>query len=157
MRRRVIPAAAALALTLAVTACGASNESGGGDNGGGGDAVTLDGGGSTAQAKAQGIWRDAYQTDSGNTVNYEEVGSGTGRENFASGAYLFAGSDAYLSDDEGELSAAKDQCGTDPIEVPAYVSPIAVAFNVEGVDSLNMSPETIANVFNGTITKWNDD
>ena len=41
--------------------------------------------------------------------------------------------------------------------MPAYVSPIAVAFNVEGVDSLNMSAETIANVFNGTITKWNDD
>ena len=41
--------------------------------------------------------------------------------------------------------------------MPAYVSPIAVAFNLEGVDSLNMSAETIANVFNGTITKWNDD
>ena len=41
--------------------------------------------------------------------------------------------------------------------MPAYVSPIAVAFNLEGVDSLNMSAETVANVFNGTITKWNDD
>ena len=41
--------------------------------------------------------------------------------------------------------------------MPAYVSPIAVAFNLEGVDSLNMSAETIANIFNGTITKWNDD
>ena len=40
--------------------------------------------------------------------------------------------------------------------MPAYVSPIAVAFNLEGVDSLNMSAETIANIFNGTITKWND-
>ena len=49
------------------------------------------------------------------------------------------------------------QCGSDPIEVPAYVSPIAVAFNVEGVDSLNLTAETIANIFNGTITKWNDD
>ena len=62
-----------------------------------------------------------------------------------------------MNDDEGELSAAAETCGSDPIEVPAYVSPIAVAFNVEGVDSLNMSAETIANVFNGTITKWNDD
>jgi phosphate transport system substrate-binding protein len=156
MRRRLVPAVAALALGLSVTACGAGNESDAGE--GGGDAVTLDGGGATSQAKAQGVWRANYQDDSGNTVNYEEVGSGTGRENFNSGAYSFAGSDSYLNDDEGELSAAKEQCnGEDPIEVPAYVSPIAVAFNLEGIDSLNMSAETVANIFNGTITKWNDD
>ena len=123
----------------------------------GGDAVTLNGGGATSQAKAQGVWRAAYQDDSGNTVNYEEVGSGTGRENFNSKAYVFAGTDSYLNDDEGELTAAKERCGgTDAIEVPAYVSPIAVAFNLPGVDTLNMSSETIANIFNGTITKWND-
>ena len=119
---------------VSVTACGAGNESDGGSGDGGGDAVTLDGGGATSQAKAQGVWRANYQNDSGNTVNYEEVGSGTGRENFNSGAYIFAGSDSYMNDDEGELSAAKEQCGSDPIEVPAYVSPIAVAFNVAGVD-----------------------
>ncbi len=157
IRRRLVPAVAALALAVSVTACGAGNESDAGGGDGGGDAVTLDGGGATSQAKAQGVWRAAYQDDSGNTVNYEEVGSGTGRENFNSGAYVFAGSDSYMNDDEGELSAAAETCGSDPIEVPAYVSPIAVAFNLEGVDSLNMSAETIANVFNGTITKWNDD
>lgn len=157
-RRRILPATAALALGVALTACGAGNESDTGNGDGGGDAVTLNGGGSTAQAKAQAAWRAAYQDDSGNTVNYEEVGSGTGRENFNSGAYVFAGSDSYIIDDEGELTAAKERCGgTDPIEVPAYVSPIAVAFNLPGVDSLNMSAETVANIFNGTITTWNDD
>ena len=70
--------------------------------------MTLDGGGATSQAKAQGVWRAAYQDESGNTVNYEEVGSGTGRENFNSGAYVFAGSDSYMDDDEGELSAATE-------------------------------------------------
>ena len=157
IRRRLVPAVAALAMAISVTACAAGNESDAGGGDGGGDAVTLDGGGATSQAKAQGVWRAAYQDESGNTVNYEEVGSGTGRENFNSGAYVFAGSDSYMNDDEGELSAAAETCGSDPIEVPAYVSPIAVAFNLEGVDSLNMSAETVANVFNGTITKWNDD
>jgi phosphate transport system substrate-binding protein len=155
--RRLLTAVAALALGLSVTACGAANEGSGGDGGSGGDAVTLDAGGATSQAKAEGVWRANYQDESGNTVNYEEVGSGTGRENFNSGAYVLAGSDSYLNDDEGELSAAKERCGSDPIEVPAYVSPIAVAFNVEGVDSLNLSAETVANIFNGTITTWNDD
>ena len=157
IRRRLVPAVAALAMAISVTACAAGNESDAGGGDGGGDAVTLDGGGATSQAKAEGIWRDKYQTDSGNTVNYEEVGSGTGRENFNSGAYSFAGSDSYMNDDEGELSAAKEQCGSDPIEVPAYVSPIAVAFNVPGVDTLNLSAETIANIFNGSITTWDDD
>jgi phosphate transport system substrate-binding protein len=156
-RRGIVPAVAALALALSVTACGAGNESSG--SGGGDDAVTLNGGGATSQAKAEGVWRDAYQTDSGNTVNYEEVGSGTGRENFNSGAYSFAGTDSYIDDDEGELSAAKERCnGEDPIEVPAYVSPIAVAFNLGGdITSLNMSSETIADIFNGSITTWSDD
>jgi phosphate transport system substrate-binding protein len=157
LRRRVLPAVAALALGLSVTACGAGNESDGGSGGGGSDAVTLNGGGATSQAKAQGVWRANYQDASGNTVNYEEVGSGTGRENFNSGAYSFAGSDSYLNDDEGELSAAKERCnGEDPIEVPAYVSPIAVAFNLPGIDSLNMSPKTVAEIFSEKITKWND-
>jgi phosphate transport system substrate-binding protein len=156
IRRRFLPAVAALALGLSVTACGAGNESGGDGGSSGGDAVTLDAGGATSQAKAEGVWRAKYQDESGNTVNYEEVGSGTGRENFNSGAYVFAGSDSYLTDDEGELSAAKERCGSDPIEVPAYVSPIAVAFNVPGVDSLNLSPKTIAEIFAEKITKWDD-
>ena len=99
IRRRLVPAVAALALAISVTACAAGNESDAGGGDGGGDAVTLDGGGATSQAKAQGVWRAAYQDDSGNTVNYEEVGSGTGRENFNSGAYVFAGSDSYMNDD----------------------------------------------------------
>ena len=45
----------------------------------------------------------------------------------------FAGSDAYLDDDEGELADAKKRCGGQtPIEVPDYISPIAVVFNVDG-------------------------
>ena len=91
------------------------------------------------------------------TVNYDPVGSGDGRTNFIEGGVSFAGSDSYLNDDEGELTGAKERCsGEDPIEVPAYVSPIAVAFNVEGVDALNLDADTIAQIFDGKITNWND-
>lgn len=149
LRRVALPAVAVLTVGLTLSACGDKN---GGSGSSGGD--TLNGGGSTAQAVAQQTWRANYQKTNGGTINYEEVGSGTGVENFTSKAYSFAGSDAYLSTDQ--LSAAKDTCGADPIEVPAYVSPIAVAFNLSGVKSLNLDAETIANIFNGTITKWND-
>ncbi|MCB0907479.1 MAG: phosphate ABC transporter substrate-binding protein PstS [Nocardioidaceae bacterium] len=160
IRRAILPGIAALALTL--SACGASNEgdtSGdGGDTGSTALSGTLNAGGASSQESAQGAWRAGFQTDNADvTINYDPVGSGTGRENFNNGGYSFAGSDSYLNDDEGELTAAKERCGgEDAIEVPAYVSPIAVVFNLEGVDSLNLSASVIAQIFDGKITKWND-
>lgn len=148
LRRATLPAIAVLTVGLTLTACG--NNSGGSS---GGD--TLTGGGSTAQAVAEQTWRADYQkAHSGTTINYEEVGSGTGVTNFISKAYSFAGSDAFLTTDQ--LAQAKQTCGADAIEVPDYVSPLAVVYKLSGVDSLNLSGETLANIFNGTITKWND-
>ncbi len=154
IRRAVVPGIAAL--TLALSACGAGNEASG--DSGSALSGTLNGGGSSAQESAQGAWRAGFQSaNSGVTVNYDPVGSGTGRENFLSEAYLFAGSDSALSADEGEIDAAKKRCGgADAIEVPAYVSPIAVVFNLEGVDSLQLSAPVIAAIFDGKITSWDD-
>ena len=155
IRRAIVPGIAALALAL--TGCGAGNESDSTDSGSG-LSGTLNGGGSSAQESAQAAWRAGFQGDnSGATVNYDPVGSGTGRENFISGAYAFAGSDSALSTDEGEVDKAKATCGgEDAIEVPAYVSPIAVVYNLEGVDDLQLSAPVIAAIFDGKITKWND-
>ena len=147
LRRVALPVAAVLAAGLTLTACG--------DKSGGSSGDTINGGGATSQQNAQTAWRAAYQkSHSGTTINYELVGSGTGVTNFTSKAYSFAGSDAYLTSDE--LASATKTCGGDPIEVPAYVSPIAVAFNLPGVTSLNLDAKTIADIFNGTVTTWND-
>jgi phosphate transport system substrate-binding protein len=164
IRRAVVPGIAVLAIAL--TGCGASNSDGGSDNGdtGSGDtgssslSGTLAGGGASSQDSAQQAWRAAFQSSNPDVnITYDPVGSGTGRENFISKAYSFAGSDSYITDDEGELSKAKERCGgEDPIEVPAYVSPIAVVFNLSGVDSLNLDAKTIAMIFEGKISKWND-
>ena len=67
----------------------------------------------------------------------------------------FAGSDSALDDEE--LAAAQERCaGGEIFELPNYVSPIAVLYNLEGVDELNLSPATIAGIFTGEITTWND-
>lgn len=157
--RILVPGIAAIALI--VSACGAGNDTDEGTDGGaaGGDfSGTLNGGGASSQEKAQNAWRAGFQTANADaTINYDPVGSGDGRANFISGAFAFAGTDSALDDDEGELSAAQDKCGGDVIQVPAYVSPIAVIFNLDGVDSVNLSPETIANIFNGSITSWDDE
>lgn len=154
VRRAVVPGIAALALAL--SACGAGNESDAAES----DsdlAGTLNGGGASSQEAAQNAWRAGFQQANPDvTVNYDPTGSGGGRENFTSGGFSFAGSDSYLDDDEGELSAAIEQCAADPIEIPNYVSPIAVIFNVDGVDELKLTPEVIAGIFNDKIKKWND-
>ncbi|MDO5628038.1 MAG: phosphate ABC transporter substrate-binding protein PstS [Mobilicoccus sp.] len=160
--RASVPAALALALTL--SACGAANEPdssapGGDGETGNGDAVAADvsgsisGVGASSQAAAIDAWKAQFEgANPDATVNYDPQGSGAGREQFLAGATDFAGSDAYL--DEEELGNVPSQCG-ELIELPAYISPIAVAYNLEGVDEINMSAATLAGVFNGSITTWN--
>jgi phosphate transport system substrate-binding protein len=162
LRRIAAPGIAALALTFVVSACGAANESAT-DSGSKSDSGqtlsgTLSGAGASSQEKAQEAWATGFQgTNDGVTVNYDPLGSGDGRKQFIAKGVSFAGSDSALNDDEGELTAAKKRCGgTDPIEVPAYVSPIAVVFNLDGVKDLQLSAKTISGIFANKITKWND-
>lgn len=119
---------------------------------------TIDATGASSQAAAQEAWVAEFQTANPDvTVNYEPTGSGTGRENFLSGGSTFIGSDRAF-DDEEVAAGGFGACVTDDIvEVPLYISPVAVAFNVEGVDTLNLDAATIAGIFAGTITNWNDD
>ena len=159
---RAVVLSAALAGTLALTACGAANE----ENAGGGATSTAGGSGelsgslagagaSSQQAAMQG-WTAGYSSvQPGVTVNYDPVGSGGGREQFVSGGTDFAGSDAAL--DEEELAAAQERCaGGEVFELPNYISPIAVVYNLEGVEDLNLSPEVLAGIFDQQITTWND-
>ncbi|MFI5622210.1 phosphate ABC transporter substrate-binding protein PstS [Nocardioides sp. NPDC051685] len=157
LRRALVPGITAAALALAISACGAANEQGSDSDGEGTLSGTIKGGGASSQEKGQAAWVAGIQDANPDlSVVYEPVGSGSGREGFISGGYLFAGTDSALNDDEGELSGAKKKCGGDPIQVPAYVSPIAVAFNVEGVDELKLDAATLSGIFSGKITKWND-
>jgi phosphate transport system substrate-binding protein len=154
---RIAAPAAMLALALGLSACGAANESDGGSATASGDSVsgTLNGAGATSQEAAIAAWKKEFQTaNPDSTVNYDPVGSGGGREQFIAGGVAFAGTDSYLEEDE--VTAAKDKCQSDIVEVPVYVSPIAVIFKLDGVDELNLSPKTIGQIFAGKITTWDD-
>lgn len=108
-------------------------------------------------AAAQEAWIAGFQTENPDvTINYEPSGSGAGREAFISGGTAFAGSDSSLSDEE--LAGSFASCAPDSkaVDLPVYISPIAVIFNVEGVKDLNLDSDTIAKIFAGTITKWDD-
>lgn len=118
---------------------------------------TLNGSGATSQQVAVQSWTQLLQSSNADlTVNYDPQGSGTGRESFQSGAVQFAGSDRAFKTDEitaGPFTACAE--GSDLVEIPAYISPIAIIFNVSGVKSLDLDPATLAGIFAGTITKWN--
>ncbi|RJU02149.1 phosphate ABC transporter substrate-binding protein PstS [Arthrobacter frigidicola] len=149
---------------LALTACGSDNatnapagEAGPAESTAAAVSGTLTGAGSSAQNAAMTAWQSGFQSaQSGATVQYSPDGSGAGRDAFLAQGVQFAGSDAALDDEEYE--ASKEICGPDgAINIPAYVSPIAVAFNLPGVESLNLDADTIASIFRGEIETWNDE
>ena len=159
--RWLVVIAFAVALALGVAACGSSGSegTGGGSSSGGGEVSgEIAGAGSTAQQAAQEAWIAEFENEnSGATVSYDPVGSGGGREQFIAGGVAYAGSDAALSTEEGELEKAEKQCSPgELIEVPDYISPIAIVYNLPGVEELKLDPETLAKIFAQEITSWND-
>ncbi|WP_127794107.1 phosphate ABC transporter substrate-binding protein PstS [Agromyces sp. LHK192] len=158
LKRFGVPAVIATAAVLALSSC-ASNESGATtEESASSLSGNLVGAGASSQDSAQQAWIAAFQTANPEvTIDYDPSGSGAGRETFLEGASDFAGSDRAFNDEElAEGGFAKCAPDTDIVELPLYISPIAVIFNLEGVDSLNLDAATVAGIFAGTITTWND-
>jgi phosphate transport system substrate-binding protein len=119
---------------------------------------TLVGAGASSQAAAAEAWVAGFQTANPDvTVTYDPIGSGGGRETFQNGASSFAGSDrAFKIDEIAEDNFGSCEPGTGIFEIPAYISPIAIIFNLDGIDTLNLDPDTLAGIFTGEITNWSD-
>jgi phosphate transport system substrate-binding protein len=120
-------------------------------------AGSIKGEGSSAQTGAVNTWIRNYQVAcSDASIAYASSGSGAGQQDFIAGtAGEFAGSDSPLA--KADQSRADTHCGGDPaIHLPMVVGPIALAYNVAGVGELQLRPATIARIFAGTVTTWND-
>ena len=156
-------AAVLAAGSLALVACGGSADEAatpGTPAASKGPALTgaLAGAGASSQTSAIEAWTAGFQTENeGVTINYDPVGSGGGRDQFTAGAALdFAGSDRAMKPEELTEAAKRCAPGARVVDLPLYISPIAVAYNLKGVDKLNLKPATIAQIFNQKITNWND-
>ena len=112
--------------------------------------------GSTAQANAVTHFAKAYQDAcAGKTLNYTPNGSGAGIADFIAGKTDFGGSDTPLQGDE--YTAAKQRCaGADAWNLPVVFGPLAITYNITGVDVLVLDGPTLAKIFSGAITRWND-
>src|SRR5205807_4083749 len=112
--------------------------------------------GSTAQANAVAQWIKNYQTAcSGANLDYQATGSGAGQQAFIAGTADFAGSDSPLAAADQPKADARCKSGA-AIHLPMVVGPIAVVYNVSGVSGLQLKPATIAKIFSGKVTTWND-
>ena len=101
-------------------------------------------------------WKTAFAAaNQGATVQYSPDGSGAGRKALLDGSAQFGGSDAFLKDDE--YATSQTVCGPDgALNIPVYISPIAVAFNLPGITELKLDAATVAKIFRGEIATWND-
>jgi phosphate transport system substrate-binding protein len=159
--------AAALA-TMTMTACGSDNNSAPSSSAasgsssaaaaaadcGGKAALTAEG--STAQQNAIAEFNKAWgQVCSGKTLSYNPTGSGAGVTQFIAKQVDFAGSDSALSADQ--VAPAAERCGGNPAwNLPLVFGPVAMAYNLEGVDKLVVNADVVAKIFTGAITTWND-
>lgn len=158
----IFAAAAAVALSASLAACGSDNTTGASSS----SAVSASGDcagkaklsaeGSSAQKNAFDIFANEYSTACpGKSINYNPTGSGKGRDNFIAGQVDIGGSDSALS--EEEAGKAKERCGgNEAWNLPVVFGPIALAYNLPGVDKLVLNADTAAKIFTGVITAWND-
>jgi len=139
----------AIFVASVLSACGGS-ASGGSDTEG---LAGIVGAGSTAQDVAQENWIEKFELEEpGAEVSYEPVGSDQGRRRFVAGDVAYAATDTPL---EGpELERAVERCKPGQlVEVPAYLSKVVVAVHV-GKGFVYLTPETMARIFSGEITRW---
>ncbi|MBA9003130.1 phosphate ABC transporter substrate-binding protein PstS [Thermomonospora cellulosilytica] len=146
---------------LALSACGSDNNTGGTSASNAPSNVdcvkgTVNAAGASSQKNAIEEWKKLYaQACAGATLNYNPAGSGAGIQAFTAGQVAFAGSDSALDPDEA--AKAQQRCQGNPAwNLPMVVGPVAVIYNLQGVDGLQLKPATLAAIFAGKITKWND-
>lgn len=115
---------------------------------------TISGAGSTfVQTIVQQWIKDYAERCPGATVNYQGVGSGAGIQQLSAGTVDFAGSDVAMKPEEQTAAEAK----VGPVlHIPWTAGGIAVEYRLDGVDELKLTPEILAGIFAGKITKWND-
>ena len=118
---------------------------------------SLSAAGSTAQQNVMQQAISGYQNKcNGAKISYNGTGSGAGITSFLAKQIDFAGSDSALRPSKGETDKAKTACGSEALDIPMIAKPIAISYNLQNVDKLNLTPTLIARIFSGKIIKWND-
>jgi phosphate transport system substrate-binding protein len=159
---------AVIAMVAGIAACSSSSSSssasssssgsaGGGSSSsasaGGSASGTINGAGSTFQTNfQQAAIQEFEQSNPSVKVNYDPVGSGTGRSDLYKNSVLYAGSDSPIPSKE----ASEVPAGKTVLYFPVQIGPIAIAYNLSGVKGLKLDATVLAGIFQGNIKTWND-
>ena len=133
-----------LVLALAIIACAGNTKNGARKT------QELSGAGATFPLPFYNVVFEQFAEVNGDAVAYGGIGSGGGVRNLRDKIVDFAGSDAFLSEKEmAELPEV--------IHIPTCMGAVVVAYNLDGVNNLNLSGDVIAEIFAGNIKMWNDE
>ena len=134
----------------------ATNDAAAGDSNLTGTTGQLVAEGATSQQNAMDYFGARYaEAVPGANLAYNATGSGAGVKNFIGDQAAFAGSDSPLKDDE--VQPAADRCGgNEAWHLPMVIGPVAIAYNLDGVEDLNLTVDNLVDIFKGDITSWND-
>ena len=141
MNRRTLCAALSVAFSLVIPAFGQ---------------ISLTGAGATFPYPMYSKWFDEYRKAHPNIeINYQSIGSGGGIRQVTEGTVDFGASDGPMTDEQ--LKTFRDKRGSAVLHFPTVLGADVPVYNVPGVGSdLNFTPEALAGIFLGKITKWND-
>ncbi len=132
-----------LIVAFACIACG------GNTNNGGRASQELSGAGATFPLPFYNVVFEQFGQVNGDQVAYGGIGSGGGVRNLRDKIVDFAGSDAFLTEKEmAEMAPI--------VHIPTCMGAVVVAYNLDGVERLNLTGALVADVFAGKVTMWND-
>jgi phosphate transport system substrate-binding protein len=121
------------------------------------NALLINGAGATFPYPIYSKWFDVYHTQNPNfQFNYQSVGSGAGIKQVTEGTVDFGATDGPMNDDQ--IKAFQDKHnGTGILHFPTVLGADVPTYNIPGVSgALNFTPEALAGIFLGKVTKWND-
>src|ERR1700684_1656800 len=119
-------------------------------------ALSLNGAGATFPNPMYSKWFDDYhKKNSSIEINYQSIGSGGGIKQVTEGTVDFGATDGPMNDEQ--LKAFQDKHGFSILHFPTVLGADVPTYNIPGVSvALNFTPEALAGIFLGKITKWND-
>jgi phosphate transport system substrate-binding protein len=114
--------------------------------------ITLNGAGATFPYPLYSKWIAEYNRQNPNVrINYQSIGSGGGIRQITAGTVDFGATDAPMTEDETKKAPGK------LTHIPTTLGAVAVTYNAAGVTELKLSPDVLADIYLGKITKWNDE
>src|SRR5215469_14370959 len=120
------------------------------------DTLSMNGAGATFPNPIYSKWFDEYHKKNPSlAINYQSIGSGAGIKQVTEGTVDFGATDGPMSDEQ--LKAYSDKHGSGILHFPTVLGAVVPTYNILGVTAtLNFTPEALAVIFLGKITKWND-